>query len=113
VQRRFRLTRSEDFQKVRRTGKSYAHPLLVLVVRANDGSHVLVGVAAGRAVGSAVKRNRAKRLLRAAMQLFVENLPTGWDLVLIARSPLPSSSLLEVRGALHGLLNRAQLLVSS
>jgi ribonuclease P protein component len=113
VQRRFRLTRSEDFQKVRRTGKSYAHPLLVLVVRANDGKQVRVGVAAGRAVGSAVKRNRAKRLLRAAMQVFVESLPAGWDLVLIARSPLPSSSLPEVRAAMHGLLNRAQLLLAS
>jgi ribonuclease P protein component len=113
VQRRFRLTRSEDFQKVRRTGKSYAHPLLVLVVRANDRMAVRVGVAAGRAVGSAVKRNRAKRLLRAATQVFVDALPGGWDLVLIARPPLVSSTFLEARGALQGLLNRAQLLESS
>ena len=113
VQPRFRLTRSEDFQRVRRTGKSYAHPLLVLVVRANDGREVRVGVAAGRAVGSAVKRNRAKRLLRAAMQVLVQSLPGGWDLVLVARPPLPSSTFLEVRGALQGLLNRAELLVSS
>ncbi|MFN2118971.1 MAG: ribonuclease P protein component [Anaerolineales bacterium] len=113
MQRRFRLTRSEDFQKVRRTGKSYAHPLLVLVVRANDGREVRVGVAAGRAVGPAVKRNRAKRLMRAAMQVFVESLPAGWDLVLIARPPLLSSTFLEVRGALQSLLNRAQLLMPS
>jgi len=86
---------------------------LVLVVRKSDGKGVRVGVAAGRAVGSAVKRNRAKRLLRAAMQLFVESLPVGWDVVLVARPPLPSSNLLEVQGALQSLLNRAQLLVSS
>jgi ribonuclease P protein component len=113
MQRRYRLTRSEDFQKVRRSGKSYAHPLLVLVVRANDGREVRVGIAAGRAVGSAVKRNRAKRLLRAAMQFFVDSLPGGWDLVLIARPPLTSSTFLEVRSALQGLLGRAQLLVSA
>jgi len=60
-----------------------------------------------------VKRNRAKRLLRAARQPFVESLPAGWDVVLVARPPLPSSNLLEVQGALQSLLNRAQLLVSS
>ena len=63
---------------------------MVLVVQANDdakglGTHladVRVGVAAGRTVGNAVKRNRAKRLLRAAMQTLLPTLAHGWDLVL-------------------------------
>jgi ribonuclease P protein component len=110
LQRQFRLTRSQDFQRVRRSGKSYAHPLLVLAARANETGDVHVGVAAGRALGPAVKRNRAKRLLRAAMQSVVCSVSPGWDLVLVARSPLPSSDYFEVRQALIGLLRRAQLL---
>lgn len=68
-----------------------------------------MGVVAGRAVGSAVKRNRAKRLLRTAMQSLVGALVPGWDVVLIARAPLVESSYVEVQEALAILLRRAEL----
>jgi ribonuclease P protein component len=113
LQRQFRLTRSQDFQRVRRSGKSYAHPLVVLAVRANEATDVRVGVAAGRTVGTAVRRNRAKRLLRAAMQDLIDSVAPGWDLVLIARPALVASDYFEVRQALIGLLRRAQLLESA
>jgi ribonuclease P protein component len=155
VQRKFRLTRSEDFKRVRRSGKSYAHPLVVLIVQTHDqrsnpvdqrstlqsgsadqrstipapvqlppgvdavppvgGSpvdqpRVKIGVAAGRAVGTAVTRNRAKRLLREAMRSLIPNIASGFDLVLIARPGLVSASLEETRQALLILLQRAQIL---
>lgn len=113
MQRKFRLTRSEDFKRVRRLGKSYAHPLLVLVVQTNEDEKVRVGVAAGRTVGSAVKRNRAKRLLRAAMRPLLPSLASGWDLVLIARSGLTSASLQQTRDALQTVLRRAKLIYPS
>jgi ribonuclease P protein component len=122
VQKKFRLTRSEDFKRVRRSGKSYAHPLVVLIVQAHDqrstsqsGSvdqpHVKIGVAAGRTVGTAVYRNRAKRLLREAMRTLIPNVASGYDLILIARPRLPSATLEETRQALLVLLQRAQLLI--
>ena len=110
MQRKFRLTRSADFKRVRRTGKSYAHPFVVLVVEANEVSRVRVGVTAGRSVGGAVQRNRAKRLLREAMRPLLPDLLPGWDLILIARSALPSTSLQDIRQVLTGLLRRAQII---
>ncbi len=109
MQRRFRLTRSEDFKRVRRSGKSYAHPLLVLVVHAADHGQLHVGVAASRTVGNAVERNRAKRLMREAIRTLIPSLPTGWDLLCIARPPLLSSDVFQVREALLILLRRAGL----
>jgi ribonuclease P protein component len=128
VQRKFRLTRSEDFKRVRRSGKSYAHPLVVLIVQTHDkrsatpalsvigGSpmdqpRVKVGVAAGRTVGTAVTRNRAKRLLREAMRSLIPNIATDLDLILIARPGLVSATLEETRQALLTLLQRAQILI--
>jgi len=158
VQRKFRLTRSEDFKRVRRSGKSYAHPLVVLIVQAHDkrsspvdqrstpqsgnadkrstipapvrdkrrdlgevpfpfgGSAldqplVKIGVAAGRTVGTAVYRNRAKRLLREAMRVLIPNIASGFDLVLIARPGLVSATLEETRQALLTLLQRAKILI--
>jgi ribonuclease P protein component len=133
VQRKFRLTRSEDFKRVRRSGKSYAHPLVVLIVQAHDqrsttvpdafgGSpadqprnpvdqqRLKIGVAAGRTVGTAVYRNRAKRLLREAMRPLIPKIASGLDLILIARPGLVSATLEETRQALLNLLQRAQIL---
>ena len=110
VQRKFRLTRSQDFMRVRQSGKSYAHPLIVLIAQANDEMEIRVGVAAGRTVGSAVKRNRAKRLLREAMRPLIPSLSSGWDLVLIARPALAASNLAVARLALLDVLGRAHLI---
>ena len=110
MQRKFRLTRSTDFKRVRRAGKSYAHPFVVLVVQANEVSGVRVGVTAGRSVGGAVKRNRAKRLLREAIRPLLPDLLPGWDLILIARKALPAESLQDIRLALTGLLRRAKII---
>ena len=119
MQRKFRLTRSEDFKRVRRSGKSYAHPLVVLIVQAHDkrGSpadqgYVKVGVAAGRAIGTAVYRNRSKRILREAMRPLISQVSSGFDLILIARPALVTASLEETRQALLTLLQRAQILIS-
>ncbi len=123
MQRRFRLTRSEDFKRVRRSGKSYAHPLVVLIAlksEKSDQPRVRVGVAAGRTVGTAVTRNRAKRLLREAMRTLIPNIAlrlrstkdnaSNLDLMLIARPRLASASLEDTRQALLTLLQSAQLL---
>jgi ribonuclease P protein component len=110
VQRKFRLTRSEDFKRVRRSGKSYAHPLVVLIVQPHDQPRLKVGVAAGRTVGTAVHRNRAKRLLREAMRSLLPNIASNLDLILIARPGLVTATLDETRQALLNLLQRAQIL---
>jgi len=110
VQRKFRLTRSTDFKRVRRTGKSYAHPFVVLVVQTSEAPRVRVGVTAGRSVGGAVQRNRAKRLLREAMRPLLPQLRPGWDLILIARPALITSTMQEIRQTLMDLLRRARIL---
>jgi ribonuclease P protein component len=111
VQSKFRLTRSEDFKRVRRTGKSYAHPLVVLVVQASETStYARVGVIAGKTTGNAVHRNRAKRILREALRPYLTSFTSGWNLILIARSPLVTATLDDTRAALENLFRRAQIL---
>ena len=111
MQSKFRLSRSEDFKRVRRIGKSYAHPLVVLVAQVNETStQIRVGVAAAKTTGNAIHRNRAKRLLREAMRPMLASLVSGWDLVLIARPALVSATLEDTRLALTSLLQRAQIL---
>ncbi len=110
MERRFRLTRSTDFQRVRRGGKSYAHPLLVLVVAPNTLDGVRVGVAASQTVGKAVQRNKAKRRIRAGVRQLLPSIKPGWDLVFLARKPIVQASFQELCAAIRALLVRSALL---
>jgi len=113
VKNHFRLTRSTDFKRVRRYGKSYAHPLVVLYTTASGELLSRVGVTAGRWVGGAVERNRAKRLLREAVRSLYPQILPGNDLLFIARAPLPAANLSLTQAALMSVLQRAKLITST
>lgn len=113
IPRANRLRRSRDFERVRRSGRSWTNRWLVLSVLANDVGRVRVGVAASRRVGGAVKRVRARRLIREAVRPCLDGIPGGWDLVFIARAPLATASFQDVDRAVAQLLGRANLLAET
>jgi ribonuclease P protein component len=98
---RGRLSRSADFDRVFRNGRSHAGRELVLHVfpRGEDGPTRL-GLSVSRKVGGAVERNRVKRLLREAFALESSRLPPGTDAVVVAR---PDAKGLAEREGLHGI----------
>lgn len=110
MKRSFRLARSTDFKRVRQSGRSYAHPLIVLIVLPNGLDTSRIAVAAGRAVGKAVERNFVKRRLREAFRILFPAIPSGWDILAIARRPITSASFPEIQLALETLLQRARIL---
>jgi ribonuclease P protein component len=88
--RRGRLSRSGDFERVYRDGRSHANRFLVLYTfpradSADDHEQVRLGISVSRKVGGAVERNAVKRGLREAFWSFDERLPRGHDFVLVAR----------------------------
>jgi ribonuclease P protein component len=110
VERHFRLTRTTDFMRVRRSGKSYAHPFVVLIAARNNLPAVRVGISASQTVGKAVERNRAKRRIRACIGLFLNKLQPGNDLIFLARRPIEQASYQQLCDAIGNLLKRAGLL---
>jgi ribonuclease P protein component len=85
--RRGRLSRSADFDRVYREGRSHAtrHLVLYTFPRAEPDGDPRLGVSVGRRVGGAVERNRVKRVLREAFWAVAAELPDGHDFVLVAR----------------------------
>ena len=113
MNRNFRLTQSTDFKRVRRSGKSYAHPLIVLVALSAEGEGTQIGVTASRSMGSAVQRNRAKRLTREALRPLLPMILPGWKVILIARNPILKASFVEIKNCLHQVFSKACLLLES
>lgn len=105
-----RLRKSSDFERVRVSGRSWVNRWLVLGAVANDLARVRVGVSASRRIGGAVKRVRARRLIREAVRPRLDGMGDGWDLVFIARAPLGNATFQDVDRAVAQLLRRAKLL---
>lgn len=84
---RRRLSRSAEFDRVYREGRSHAGPhLVVYSFPREDEDPARLGLSVGRKVGGAVDRNRIKRMLRDAFWGLAEELPAGHDFVVVARA---------------------------
>ena len=107
MQRRLRLRHREDFRRLRSSGQTWAHPLLVLSITPNQLPHNRYGVITARKLGGAVTRNRVKRRIREAARHLHPRIVPGYDLVFIARPRLSQSAYPELLEAMERLLQRA------
>ena len=107
-----RLTKSSDFKRVRRYGKSFAHPLAVLVVAKGESEDSRAGFITTKSIGNAVKRNRVKRQFRNILQAHFPTPVEPVDFLVIAREAANEATFSQKTDAILSLLGRAQLIVS-
>lgn len=105
-----RIKENRDFRRLYSRGKSFVSPCVVLYCAPNRNKITRIGVACSKKVGCAVKRNRAKRVLRAAFSQVEPMIKEGYDILLVARSSTPHKKSTQVAESLTALLNTAGVL---
>lgn len=79
------LNHDGQFQKLYKKGKNFVTPSLIIYAKRNGLSVTRLGITASRKIGKAVIRNRAKRRIRELFRTNLDNLKTGYDIVIVAR----------------------------
>jgi len=80
-----RISKSQDYQRLFKTGKRFRFPEFTLIVAPNSLLVSRIGISVGKRFGKAVKRNRAKRLCRELFRLNKYNLPKGIDVIFLPK----------------------------
>ena len=111
MKRLYRLRRNRDFQQVRRTGKYYASPLVVLAFLQNELDYSRFGFVVSKRAGNAVHRNKIKRRMREVIRQFIPRIKPGFDLVFVARQPIRQANYRQIQQSLTYLLKKAELLL--
>lgn len=103
-----RLHQSREFQRVYKHGmRATGAWMTVVVMRQNDPKGVRLGLSVSKDHGSAVRRNKIKRLLREAFRLERHALPADIDVVLIPRQNEAHATLPELRAEVARLCPQA------
>ncbi|HDP70429.1 MAG TPA: ribonuclease P protein component [Actinobacteria bacterium] len=110
MQKILRLTKKSDFQETYHKGMASKNKFMVLIALKKENSgKTRVGYSLSKRLGTAVERNRTKRLLREVFKSKETKVKRGYDILIVARLPIKGKSFVETRDALVDVLKRAGL----
>lgn len=111
MRKRQRIKKNEEFQKVFKSGKSFANrQFVVYVLRKEEQTEFRIGLSVGKKIGNAVKRNQIKRYIRQAFLELKDELRVDADYVIIARHQAANLDFHETKKSLQHVLRIAKVL---
>lgn len=91
-----RLLKRREFRHVYDQGQRYHFPLFTVFALKNAQTNSRLGVTVTKRIGSAVARNRCKRLVREAFRRNKRRLPATLDVVVNVKQPMMEATYREV-----------------
>ena len=80
------ITGNRDFQRIYRRGRSCVSPGLVTYILKNKNNNLRIGITTSKKVGKAVRRNRSRRVIRAAFSHLDISPSAPYDIIFVART---------------------------
>jgi ribonuclease P protein component len=100
-----RIRRPTEFRGIIREGIRFQSRHFRIYRCPNPLSHPRLGIAVGKHVGSAVQRNRVKRLIREFFRLNKKGLPGSYDFVVVAKEGAALLTARQISGELQMMFN--------
>ena len=105
MNKRQRIKKNEEFQKVFKKGKSFANRQFVIYcLKKEDQTAFRIGLSVGKKVGKAVTRNQIKRYIRQTFLELKDDVRQDMDYVIIARNPAATLDFHETKKSLEHVL---------
>ena len=111
--KRDRLLKRPAFLRLSRHGKKIHTRLFLAAALPGETPQTRLGVTITRKVGSAVRRNRIKRLVREFFRLNSSQVPQGLDINVIAKKEAADAEAEQIRSSLKELFGQIRGRVSS
>ena len=110
MNKRQRIKKNEEFQKVFKKGKSFANRQFVIYcLKKEDQTEFRIGLSVGKKVGKAVTRNQIKRYIRQTFLELKDDVRHDMDYVIIARNPAATLDFHETKKSLEHVLKIAKV----
>ena len=107
-----KLKENYAFRRAYKKGKSFVSPFFVIYITKNRRGGIRLGITAGKKIGGAVKRNRAKRVITAAFRECLPEIHEGYDFVIVARTRILDIKSTAAAASMKKLLNAAGVMKS-
>lgn len=104
-----KLKQNWEFRRAYTRGIALVAPSFVMYVCKGKKLVTRLGITAGKKIGSAVYRNRAKRLITAAFSDVVAHIPQGYDFVIVARTRILSVKSTQIAATIEKQLKSKEL----
>lgn len=95
------LKLNKEFKRMYHRAKYKAHPLLVTYIMKQNHKTIRLGITASKKAGNAVKRNRARRIIKTAFIQLINEIPIGYDFVFVARESTYSAKMDEIKNVIQ------------
>lgn len=104
-----KINKSSEYNCIYKTGRRIQGKHIIIFIRDNDEAFNRFGIVASKKVGNAVKRNRAKRQIRAVISKNSNILNNGFDIIIIARASIKGMSFALIERDFLYIMKRARL----
>ncbi|MGP1544445.1 MAG: ribonuclease P protein component [Candidatus Fimenecus sp.] len=103
------LRKNKEISCIYNKGKSQGSKYIVFFYKKNGLEYNRTCVLASKKVGNSVKRNRARRLIKASYFKYKDRIEKGFDLIFIARKDIVNVKCEEVEKSMYSLFKRSNL----
>jgi ribonuclease P protein component len=104
------IKENRDFRRIYSRGKNLVSPVIVCYALKNRFGRVRMGITTSKRIGNAVKRNRSRRVIRAAFRELLPRIKPGYDFIFVARAKTPYVKSTSVQHAMEQQLHKAGIL---